>query len=378
MIRRNASMGITMIQAEVITSTSFDSGSVRQAMEKLIRLAVKAPSGDNLQPWRFEICAAEQTIRILVDETADTSPMNAGQRMARIAIGALAENLRRIAIRSGWKSVCKYSDYGIDMAFRDWHETDPVIADPNVQRRCTNRRLYDRSEVSEALLARARSSSGPVEAGDGVRTLWITDRKGISQWSRIIGAADGIIFGTASLRRSFLENVRFDLSYDAIAEWGLGLATLESTLLELTALRQVRHIPQWLFRTTRLSRCFSAKTRALVESSSGLCIGLREVQDNVSDFSVGSAMEAAWLALTGADLAVQPMMSLAVLDNIANHSDELFASSLEAENKRLLVTAAEITPALRGKSIAFILRFGRAKPPSGQTARLIPKISSTP
>ena len=57
----------------------------------LLKAAAVAPSGDNTQPWRFEVETSR--IRVIVDPARDPSPMNAGQRMARIAAGAAAENI---------------------------------------------------------------------------------------------------------------------------------------------------------------------------------------------------------------------------------------------------------------------------------------------
>ncbi len=58
-------------------------------------MTIWAPSGDNSQPWHFALNAHPNQIVIHVNESRDLSPMNAGQRMSRIAVGAAAENVRR-------------------------------------------------------------------------------------------------------------------------------------------------------------------------------------------------------------------------------------------------------------------------------------------
>ena len=70
--------------------------------ETLLRAAAAAPSGDNTQPWRFGIIADGSLVEIEVDPKRDSSLMNANQRMARIAVGAAAENLLRTAAHNGW------------------------------------------------------------------------------------------------------------------------------------------------------------------------------------------------------------------------------------------------------------------------------------
>ena len=71
-------------------------------LQKLVAAAAQAPSGDNTQPWRFVVDAAAETISLEVDQTRDPSPMNSGQRMARIAVGAALEGLLRTARGNGW------------------------------------------------------------------------------------------------------------------------------------------------------------------------------------------------------------------------------------------------------------------------------------
>jgi len=66
-------------------------------LESLVAAALRAPSGDNTQPWRFQIDPRTGRVSLFLDESRDPSPMNAGQRMARIALGAAFENLLRAA-----------------------------------------------------------------------------------------------------------------------------------------------------------------------------------------------------------------------------------------------------------------------------------------
>ena len=72
------------------------------ALEQLVAAAIRAPSGDNTQPWRFILHRASHRIEVHVDEMRDSSPMNAGQCMSRIACGAAIENIFQMARARGW------------------------------------------------------------------------------------------------------------------------------------------------------------------------------------------------------------------------------------------------------------------------------------
>ena len=67
----------------------------KTAIDTLLEAGVLAPSGDNLQPWKFTFDRASRSILLDVDPKRDTSPMNAGQRMSRISLGAVLENVVR-------------------------------------------------------------------------------------------------------------------------------------------------------------------------------------------------------------------------------------------------------------------------------------------
>ena len=61
-----------------------------ELLTKILQSGRASGSSKNTQPWRFEV--EGDRIAVLLDETRDPSPMNSGQRMARIALGAALEN----------------------------------------------------------------------------------------------------------------------------------------------------------------------------------------------------------------------------------------------------------------------------------------------
>lgn len=61
-------------------------------IKKILEAAVQAPSGDNSQPWRFEIRDRDGEIRIFNIPERDKSLYNYGQMASCVAHGALIEN----------------------------------------------------------------------------------------------------------------------------------------------------------------------------------------------------------------------------------------------------------------------------------------------
>lgn len=342
-------------------------------IERLLKAAGLAPSGDNTQPWRFLVEEPTGRVVLQVDEGRDPSPMNAGQRMARIAVGAALENLVREAERTGMKIEVEPSPQNAEAAVRviragDSGRSAGGDADPLLIRRVTNRRPYKARPVSQEVSEQLARQTPEVE---GVRTFWIMDRTRISALGSLIGEADAVMFGNGAMRQAFLSKVRFDVPADAQVADGLPLGALELSAGDRIALRVMRRLPDWLLRIAGSARIFAGKARDLVEKASGLCLIVAGDASSHTDVLVGRAMERAWLALTDQGMAVQPMMSLLVLENVRTQGspqivNKLGRQRLESLDRRF----RELAPEIGSGRAAFLMRFGYASPPSGRTGRL--------
>ena len=254
--------------------------------------------------------------------------MNAGQRMARIALGAALENLLRTAASRGW--VLKW-DYGPGPALVQIQLTGQSgqTEEENgaITARVTNRRLYDGRPLSPEVLDRLRRETPILE---DVGTHWIVDRERLTTLARLIGRTDALMFGEPAMRRAFLSQVRFDAPPDMEVAEGLSLASLEVTGADRLGLRMMPRLPDWLLKLGGASRVFAAKARQLVESASGLCLAVAPDGTQRSDLVVGRVMQRAWLALTREGLAAQPMMSLPVLENALENGSPALVAALGA------------------------------------------------
>jgi hypothetical protein len=288
--------------------------TIGEPFHTLLSAAILAPSGDNTQPWKFEIDEAASSITVLVDETRDTSPMNAEQRMARIACGAAIENILRTAQFNDWQTSVEWHGSPVKLAtiavtgdFSKAGQVEQVVKD-----RHTNRHRYDGREVTEETLARLRREL--VEIPGTALTL-VVSRDEIAQWAAAIGQADAAMFGQPEFLRAFLDNVRFDLPSNTECDEGLALGSLGLSTIDQALLPVIRHSPAWLIRSRLFRWPFSDKARRLALSSSGLAIVDANHQSPAGDVAVGRMMERVWLALAGLGLSTQPMMSISVLNH---------------------------------------------------------------
>jgi hypothetical protein len=342
---------------------------VDSRIQTLIKAATLAPSGDNTQPWKFSFDPIQNRIDLFVDPARDPSPMNRGQRMARIAVGAALVNLQRTAQHNGWPTELISPERPALASIR---LVGPGPEQINIEHvlteRVTNRRFYNGQPLSEAILS-ALQEETPAE--ENVQTLWMTDRTRLPNLGRLIGQGDALMFGVPSMRKAFLANIRFDSPALARVDEGLSLASLELSSLERPALSAMKWLPNWLIHYGGGLRAFATKAQRLVESASGLCLILANDDSEKTDQFVGQATQRAWLALTRFGLAAQPMMSLPVLENaIDKGSEDLISPLRETTVKRLIQEVAGLILEVKGSRVAFLLRFGFAPFPSGRTGRI--------
>ena len=75
---------------------------MNQVMKKILLSAVSAPSGDNAQPWVFNV--GPQQINLFLQSECDNSLYNYQQQAAYLALGAVIENISIAAVEQRLKT----------------------------------------------------------------------------------------------------------------------------------------------------------------------------------------------------------------------------------------------------------------------------------
>jgi hypothetical protein len=102
--------------------------------------------------------------------------------------------------------------------------------------------------------------------------FWITERCVIRELAAQIASSDSLMFGEPTFLHAFLENVRWDLRPEEVADYGLQRATLGLSTLETVALPGIGRLPDWIIRSRFCRGSFASKAAKLVRGSSGLWI----------------------------------------------------------------------------------------------------------
>ncbi|MCW8132132.1 MAG: hypothetical protein KIS92_17430 [Planctomycetota bacterium] len=344
------------------------SAEIARALNTLARAATFAPSGDNTQPWRFEIDACAGRITLRLDESRDRSPMNGGNRMSRIACGAALENMHRTARRHGWRvfevPASEPHAWTLELSrVALTHADDAALED-----RTTNRRMYDGRAISGTTLAALRNAT----AGDHeeVRTVWLDSKDSLKGFAKLEGAAFERMYALKEIRKAIADNIRFDAPPNARVEYGMPSGALGLNGVQLAASRLIAGLPDWLLRTSGMLKAISAHAKQQIHSSSALCVVLAKDYEDATDVCVGKALQRAWLALTEEGLSAQPMMAFAVVENMLVSGDEALLRKLGVESvEAILDRWTGLLPQAASLRPAFVLRVGYAPAPLARSGR---------
>ena len=135
----------------------------------VVACATSAPSGGNMQPWRFE--ARSDVIRAWVDPTR-SSLLDFRGRAALLALGAALEAAKIGARALGFEPVCRpvAADGPVwELALERWGQARDEEAVRVLRQRCCNRRTGSSRPIPEAELARLARRGGAARHARGGR-----------------------------------------------------------------------------------------------------------------------------------------------------------------------------------------------------------------
>lgn len=331
-------------------------------VERILDAARIAPSWGNTQPWRFHVDG--DTISFLVDQEREPRHFIG---MAHVAVGAALECALLRAARMGVTTRIEMpADHQPLLRLTVSDPKRTVEPDKALMRRATNRRLYDGRAIDDATYGWLVEATPPL---DGVRTHWF-GRERVRAMGPLLEQAETLFYANPRLREIALQAVRFDVRDREEVTHGLPVGSLELTAGDRVTLDALRHTPAERLAATGAAQKMGARARRLVESASGVCILTRpEGVRPILDVAVGRAMQRAWLALTRKGLVAQPMSVMQALENVLG-----VEGSAMPERERVEAVLSGFRAAFpsveKGASIAMLMRYGWAPPPTTLVRRL--------
>jgi nitroreductase len=338
-------------------------------LEAILKHGVSAPSGDNLQPWRFSW--RQDALLVYHDNTKDTSLYNVQGLASFIALGAAIENIVIAASIYGYHANVKYFPAGdssavAEILFMEHCEPDPLAT--AIPERCVNRKPYTRHRLSSEIIAKLDNDAQKFPA---VALQWIQDSRGLKMLGKSVIRADRLLFENPHLHKQLFSCLRWTSEEVERTRDGLPVATLELGKLGTHAFRSLR---SWrlvsILNRLGFSRMVARHSGKLIRTSSAAAL-ISVSKISADDFlEAGRVFERLWLNATLQGLSLQPMTGFVFLQlrSALAEYEGLTPAQLDLLESLRRELAALFTSA-NGGVPAMLFRLGVAPSPSDRTIR---------
>lgn len=345
-------------------------GEGSPVIEKILDLARWAPSGDNEQPWRFELVGPDH-VRIHVrPPAADNVYEYAQGRPIWLAVGGLLETMRLAAGLHG--RGCRWEMAGedrqaIDVAFPPQPEAGPERLARFIKMRSVDRRPYRAAKLTSADKAALEAAWG-----EAFELQWLETPAERWAATKLNMRATHIRLRIPECHRVHQRVIRFT---DGHAEEGLpsGAVGLDPMTVRLMRWANAR----W-WRTKLLNRGLGGARMASLQLDllPGMLCGAHfavrwrgesrggEIADLLE---AGAAMQRFWLEATARNLALQPGFAPIIFSYYAESGKDDWAIPRTAAETRTLSRNLSQTFRADADALVFSGRIGRLR--AGESPR---------
>lgn len=349
---------------------------------KIIEYGTYAPSGDNSQPWRFEVehtpgdsGGVESVIKIFNIPGKDNPILNVKNRGSFVAHGAVVENMAIAAGALGFGSAIKVFPSGnphlvaaITLS-EESQRSEPLF--DSIAKRVTNRKPYKKEPLAEeekkALLDAARGFQG------GEFKL-LEERAAILSTARALSVTERVALLTPELHALFFGGMLWDEEKNKRGESGLYVKTLEVPPPIQALFHALKKWPVMRVFNALGFPSLAARGNAEVYASSS-AFGAIIVKDTDKDFFLaGRMLQRVWLTAEKLGLSVQPVTGVLFLHQRVQSPEGHPFSTKNAERIKDAYGIIEEAFGSRGKIIAMLFRIGKDGEPSARSYRKKPKI----
>ncbi|HDZ79430.1 MAG TPA: molybdopterin biosynthesis protein MoeY [Gammaproteobacteria bacterium] len=342
-------------------------------IERILDIARWAPSGDNTQPWRFQI-SDESSFVIHGYDTRDHCVYDLDGHGSQIALGALLENIAIAASEEGFR--VKYTRRKDMPVTKPTYEArllsapdagiDPLLS--HIIQRCVQRR-----PLSTTPLASDQKKALKASVGDGYSVIWFESFSERLQMARLM-------FNNAKIRLTIPEayqvhrtniewNARF--SDDRVPDQALGIDPLTLKLMRWVMANWSRVD---MFNTYFAGHWFPRVELDLLPgifcAAHFMIVAHEPLLDTDSYIDGGRAMQKFWLTATSLGLHLQPEMTPLIFSRYVREGQKFTSRPDAIELARVLEQRlGAIVEEKNMDSIVFAGRIGQGKPPRARSRR---------
>ena len=348
--------------------------SLPASIERILDLARWAPSGDNTQPWRFEVINDERVV-IHGFDTRENCVYDLQGHASQLALGALLETLTIAATGEGMRTtVMRRNDTPItlptfDVVFADRADSSPDPLLPYIRQRCTQRRafhtrpltLHEHTTLEEAL---------PL----GYRVQWLEGLSAKLRMAKLLFANAGIRLTIPEAYEVHKRVIQWHARYsdDRIPDQAVGLDPLTTRLMEwvMQSWPRVRFMNRYLAGTI-LPRLQLDIIPALACAAHFMIVADRAAQETDDYIAAGRALQRFWLTATSLGLQFQPEMTPLIFASYARQNLAFTKSAKQqAQARRLTADLERLFGIDVSRRAVFMGRIGAGPAPGARSRRM--------
>ncbi|HJV00271.1 MAG TPA: nitroreductase family protein [Burkholderiaceae bacterium] len=348
--------------------------ALEPTLEKILDLARWAPSGDNTQPWRFEIVDARHVV-VHGFDTRDHCVYDLDGHPSQMSLGALLETMRcaaslfRLSMQARRRPGLPDTQPTFDVAF-----ASTPAAEPDPLALAIEHRSVQRRPLSTRALTPAERQALQAALPPGYHVQWL------ASWAQRRAMA-GLLYRNAGLRLTMPEAHQV---HRAVIEWGarysndripaqaLGVDPLTARLMQwvMQSWGRVAFFNTWLAGTVA-PRLQMDLVPALACAAHFVLVADQRPQ-SVDDYvAAGGAMQRFWLAAAHAGLQLQPELTPLIFARYVRDNRPFSrAPGMHARARALAEQARQLIGKQAFDDAVFMGRIGAGPPAQARSLRL--------
>ncbi len=347
-----------------------------EAIQKVLEIAVNAPSGENCQPWKFSV--KDNKVFVFNIPERDESLYNVDQKGSLVAHGALLENILIAASAAGYKADYKlFPDDSIKnlitiVSFeKSFVSEEPLY--PFITLRSTNRKPYEEKLLTEQQVKELINVTREIRDGE---IKFVIDRQKIGELAEAASVNEKVMFSNRYLHNFFFTHINWTENEEQEKRMGFYIKTLEMPPSAEKAMKLFRYWSIMKFLSTLGLPKKIAQENAKGYRASAAMGAILISGDKPIDYVVaGRLMQRLWLTATKMGLSIQPLTGVLFLWKKASGGSGEFSSIHVKALKDAYNKIMEVFD-VSNKTVAMMFRIGYGGKPSARSMKLPPIVSN--
>jgi len=343
-------------------------------IEQILDLARWAPSGDNEQPWRFEIVDDSHFV-VHGHDTSDWCVYDLDGRASQIAIGALLQTIEIAASEHNYQATFSRRQdipdntptIDVYLTKDESHKISNLL--PYIKKRTTQRR-----PLSTRTLTPHQKSMLEEAVGNEYKVIWLEGRKKRWQMAKLLFRSAYIRLTIPEAYEVHKKNIEWNAQFseDRIPDQAIGVDTLTLKAMRWTlkSWKRVQMMNKY-FAGTLLPRLQMDLLPGYCCAAHFLLLANKPLGDIDDYLEGGKAVQRFWLTTTSLELQLQPEMTPLIFSKYSTDGTHFtnnntgLSRSIEIVNEFDNITHKKSTT-----NRVFMGRIGNGSLPTSRSIRL--------